>query len=995
MKNLIDTTVSHYRILEQLGKGGMGVVYKAEDTRLKRLVALKFLTPNLTLDREANQQFIYEAQTASTLDHQHICTIHEIDESDDGRIFIAMSYYKGETLRDKISRGPLPVNEAIRIAVQIAGGLSKAHKKGISHRDIKPGNIMITEEGILKIIDFGLSKLISEHNITKPGTTPGTVTYMSPEQIHGKQIDHRTDIWSLGVVLYQMLTGDRPFTGEIDQAVIYSILNESPEPMNLQTDIAETLERIVNKALAKDPSDRYQDMNEMLAELLTLKQITDTSGEIQILQRNRKKSGKKVSRIILIPVVLFLLVAIGFFLLKTIIFESSSFPDSKAIAIISFENQTGDENFDYLQKAIPNLLITSLEQSSDLHVTTWERLYDLIRQTGRENIEIIDGEMGFEICSMDGIEAIIVGSFTKAGNVFATDAKVLNVNSKELVTSVSSRGDGIASILTRQIDEMSEKISLGMGVSNQIITETQRPIVEVTTSSMDAYNYFVRGREEWEKKYMEDARKFLEKAVELDTTFAIAYFYLSRVYRTLGNIPARNEAINKAQRLAQYATEKEQLWIEGNYAAYIEMNNAKRVRIFQEIIRKFPKEKRAYLWLGVGYNRDNDPDRAIEMVNKALQLDPNYGYAVNQLGYAHSKKGEYEKAIEYFKRYATIYPGEADPFDSMGEVYLRMGKLEESLAKYREASEVRPDYIWPYRSMAYIYALQENYSQVQEIVDKWITFASSPHHIALGHTWKGFYYFWLGNPKQSIIEINKAQKIWKERDYMWGLAIVDWLKGWIHLSLNEFSEGRESVKNVMKILKENQYSDFSFDAEFSHYYFGLADVRQGRIDSAIVCYTLLESSLPELRPFNKNILTTNLASLRAEILLARDSVDSAIKIVQKIQPFFTSNIHPNTIELYNIQSPSTRDILARAYYQKGELDKAISIYEQLTTFNPSSKERRLVYPKYHYKLGQLYEEKGFTDKAIEQYQIFLEIWKDADENSLELVDAKERLAKLN
>ncbi|GAG35127.1 unnamed protein product, partial [marine sediment metagenome] len=222
---MIGKIISHYNILEKLGEGGMGVVYKAEDTKLKRPVALKFLPPELTKDQEAKQRFIYEAQTASALEHNNICNIHEIDETDDGQMFIAMALYEGDTLKKKIEKGPLKLEEALDIGIQIGQGLDKAYKKGIIHRDIKPGNVILTEDGVVKIVDFGLAKLAGQSKITKDGTTLGTVAYMSPEQTHGENVDHRSDIWSLGVVLYEMVTGQMPFKGEYEQAVVYSIIS--------------------------------------------------------------------------------------------------------------------------------------------------------------------------------------------------------------------------------------------------------------------------------------------------------------------------------------------------------------------------------------------------------------------------------------------------------------------------------------------------------------------------------------------------------------------------------------------------------------------------------------------------------------------------------------------------------------------------------------------------------------------------------------------------
>ncbi|MHA2062345.1 MAG: serine/threonine protein kinase, partial [Candidatus Sifarchaeia archaeon] len=260
---MIGKTISHYKIIEQLGAGGMGVVYKAEDTRLKRTVALKFLPPEMTRDPEAKERFIREAQAASSLQHNNICTIHEIDETEDGQIFICMDYYEGESLKDKIKDKRLKTKDAIDITIQIAQGLEKAHEKGIIHRDIKPSNIFITHDDVVKIIDFGLAKLAGKTILTKAGSTMGTIDYMSPEQTRGDEIDHRTDIWSLGVVLYEMITGRVPFKGEYDQAVIYSIMNEEPELITSHhTSVPMELEGIVIKALSKSPDERYQHADE-------------------------------------------------------------------------------------------------------------------------------------------------------------------------------------------------------------------------------------------------------------------------------------------------------------------------------------------------------------------------------------------------------------------------------------------------------------------------------------------------------------------------------------------------------------------------------------------------------------------------------------------------------------------------------------------------------------------------------------------------------------
>jgi serine/threonine protein kinase len=283
-----------YKVLEELGRGGMGVVFKAEDIKLKRTVALKFLPQELTRDDETKLRFIQEAQAASALEHNNICTIHEIDETKVGQMFMVMACYDGKTLKARIEKGPLRIEEAIDIILQVAKGLSKAHKKEIIHRDIKPANVMITGDGVVKILDFGLAKLIGQTRITKTATTMGTVAYMSPEQTRGEVVDHRTDIWSLGVMLYQMVTGQLPFKGDYEQAVVYSILNQGPEPMKkLRADVPAELEEVVQKSLQKDGGKRYQKIDDVISFLETFKRKLETSplylSDQEIERRKKRK----------------------------------------------------------------------------------------------------------------------------------------------------------------------------------------------------------------------------------------------------------------------------------------------------------------------------------------------------------------------------------------------------------------------------------------------------------------------------------------------------------------------------------------------------------------------------------------------------------------------------------------------------------------------------------------------------------------------------------
>jgi serine/threonine protein kinase/Tfp pilus assembly protein PilF len=992
---MIGKIISHYKISEELGHGGMGVVYRARDTKLKRTVALKFLPPELTRDPEAKARFIHEAQAVSALEHNNICTIHEIDETEDGQTFITMACYEGETLKSKIDRGPLKIADAIDIAIQIAQGLTKAHEKGIIHRDIKPSNLFITTDGVVKIIDFGLAKLAGRTVLTKEGSTLGTVNYMSPEQTRGEEVDHRTDIWSLGVGLYEMISGRIPFKGDYDQAVVYSIINEEPEPpTSLRSGVPMELERLVNKALAKNPDERFQHADEILAELKIVRKKLEKPAKAEpskvMLQEHRKGRLRKI----IIPFMISLFVILGFFLVRSLLFEEVLVSEPKPIAVISFENQTGDKTYDYLQKAIPNLLITNLEQSKYLRVTTWERMYDLLEQMGKDDRDIIDRDLGFELCRMDGIDAIVLGSFTKVGNMFATDVKVLDVTTKQILKSTNSKGKGEDSILETQIDELSRDISRGVGISERKIEETPQRIADVTTTSMDAYNYFLRGREDWEKFYFDDALQFLEKAVALDSTFATAYLFLAFTWESLANYKARTEAWEKAMALSKRASEKERLYIEAFYAADVERNLEKCIRIIQQMAKKYPKEKLVHFLLGFYYNDKKLYDQAIEESNKALQLDPNFGYVINQLAYIYAAMDDFEKAIEYLNRYASVSPGDANPFDSMADIYFKMGQLDEALLKYKEALAVKPDFFSTCWKIGYIYALEENYPETMKWIDQCIATAQSPGLKAEGLWWKGIYYYWFGKLKKTFSELNKATDLWKTAGFEFGAARVDWGKAWIYFDMGELNLGRRYFKKWFGFNIEYNSQDTPFYTAEYNFFLGLSALKEGEIDSAKARLTEIKSLLPDVDATHENHVSRFYDLLYGKVLLAEDSLEKAIAVSRRTESLLRIPAMEVFDMVYYYNLPYLKEVLARAYQKKGDLNNAIVEYERLLTFDPGSKDRRLIHPKSHYRLAKLYETKGYSVKAIEQYEKFLEIWKDADEDLPELMDAKKRLTTL-
>ena len=991
---MIGKEVSHYSILERIGGGGMGVVYKARDLKLDRPVALKFLPPELTRDAEAKQRFVHEAKAASALDHANICTIHEIDETEDGQSFIVMAYYGGETLKQKIERGPLKVEESLGIAGQLAEGLARAHEAGMVHRDIKPANVMLTERGEVKIVDFGLAKLGGQTKLTQTGTTLGTFAYMSPEQVRGEEADHRSDLWSLGVVLHEMLTGRLPFKGEFQQAMAYSILNEPPEPATaMRSGLPVELDRIIGKALSKRAEERYQHADEFLADIRRLRRESASGGPSPVPGKGEKK--KRPSRLLIGAAAFFVLIAAAF-LVNQFLFQPAIATEPVPIAVITFENQTGDPGYDYLSKAIPNLLITSLEQSSYLQVTTWERMRDLLKQLGKDTVEVIDRDLGYELCRMDGVDAIVLGSFVKAGDQFATDVKVLDVETKKLIHGARTRGTGEGSIIESQIDELSEEISHGVGLSGWRIEEAARPVGEVTTHSMEAYNYFLKGREDFIKFYYADAVRFLEKSIELDSSFAMAHLYLGRAQGARDNIRARNASYVKAKQYSMRATERERLCIDAFYASAIERDQERYFQILQELRKEYPKEKWVFVLLSLYYGSRDMYEKEIETLQAALQLDPGYGDALNLLAYAYADRGEFDRALEYLERYANVSPGEANPFDSMAEVYFRKGDLEEALKRYEEAVEVKPGFLSCF-PISYISALQEEYDTALEWVNRFRSQSSDSGEVAMAEFWRALLHHWTGSREQALREMRESRRLWGVVGHRFYQAAMDIYLSWMLLDRGDLDQGLMRMEQGREFAVEYLPARRQNFLALEDLYRGHVALERGEIDSASYRAKALAGRLPEVPSVMQDHYIYLSALLDAAVWFARGEIDSTEAVCSRAGPSAVTRATPQQLSWYVmpfLYRPNC-DLLGHAYVERGDLDRAIAEYERLTRYDPSGPDRRWIRPENHYALARLYEKRGWRAKAATEYERFLRIWRNADDGLPEKKDAVKRLAALS
>jgi serine/threonine protein kinase/Tfp pilus assembly protein PilF len=996
------TFAGRYQVIEELGRGGMGRIYKVYDTKIREKIALKLIRPEIAAEEEAIERFGNELRLARKITQKNICRMFDLGEAE-GAHFITMEYVHGEDLKSmvRMSTG-LTVGTVLSIGKQVCDGLAEAHSLGIVHRDLKPQNIMIDRGGNAKIMDFGIARSLKEKGITGASTMIGTPEYMSPEQVEGKDVDQRSDIYSLGIILYEMLTGRVPFEGDTALSIAMKHKGETPkDPKQLNPNVPADLSGVILKCLAKEREKRYQSAAELHSELDKIEKGIPTTERVVPERKpitSREITLKLSPRKFLVPGIAFLsLIAIGLIIWSVLPSRKAAAPPKieNSVAVINFENQTGDKAYDYLQKAIPNLLITNLERTGTLYVPTWEHLHDLLKQLKKENEPVITSNLGFELCRLEGIRAIVLGSFTKAGDVFATDVKVLDAETKRLLKSASTKGEGVDSILRTQIDALSGEISKGIGLQAQPQTAVL-PVADVTTSSMEAYRYYLKGIEETDSSFFPEALESFKKAVALDPTFAAAYQYLSWAHEGMYESEASREALEKAMALAPKATEKERLYIEADYAAFIENDLEKSIDILKELIRKYPKEKRAHLTLAQIYGY-HDWDKAIEELNRTLDIDPRYAEALNDLGLLYRYRGDFDKARELFNRYAAASSDKADALDSLANLYFREGRVDEAEAKFKEVLNQRPDFVWATMALQYLAALKQDYPQAFRLLDSLI--ATMKDSLGGGEYFgrlpKGFLWLWLGSLRKGSSEFAEitalADRLGNEdmkASFKETLAWFYFDRGKLDLSRKLFNEADAFF--VHNYLRTYYYSAagkvYRAHFEFCH---GLLDLKQGLIDSAKRRLEEMRSLLP------KDTIDKDFDSsyLRGEILLAEGKPPEAIAVLEKTPPRVIFSLSTGDNQAAG-NFPFLKDGLARAYEQNGQVDKAIAEYERLTSGYPVNPNPCLIHPKYYYRLGKLYEKKGISAKAVENYRRFLDLWKDADAGLPEVADARKRLAAL-
>jgi len=673
---VIGKTVSHYRVLEKLGEGGMGLVYKAEDLTLGRTVALKFLPPELTRDPAAKERFKHEARAASALDHPNICTIHEIGETEDGQMFIAMACYEGETLKKKIERGPMDPHEAIKVAVQVGEGLAKAHGRGIVHRDIKPANVMITDDNVAKILDFGLAMLAGQVRLTKTPSTLGTVAYMSPEQASGREIDHRTDIWSLGVVLYEMIAGRLPFRGEHEQAMMYSILNEEPLPLvSGHSGLPKEIVTILEKALAKDPGKRYELMSEMISDLRSCeKKLEDAKASSGVGRPTRLK--KLLPYVLTGCAALVAVIIIG----RVYLFA----PHEKAItslAVLPFQNLSADPEQEYFSDGMTEALIGELSKIKALRV---------ISRTSIMRYKKTDKSLP-QIASELGVDAVVEGSVQRVGNDVRITAQLVAARpEKHLWADDFTRN--LANILELQ-SEVAQAIAREIKIT--VTPEELTRLAKVRTVNPEAHEAYLRGMFYANKFSPPDVFKsigYFERAIEMDSTYALAYAGLGMAYDILASmsvLPA-GEAWPKVKAFSAKALSLDETLPE----AYILIADTKLTydwdfkgaeEYFKRALELNPNSAMAHSWYANYLVSQGKFDDAIKEAQIGRKLDPLSGTALSGLAAVYVFTAQFDSALTYVNEALSIDSTNASANFWLTLIQIATGMYKEAISRLQSA----------------------------------------------------------------------------------------------------------------------------------------------------------------------------------------------------------------------------------------------------------------------------------------------------------------------
>jgi serine/threonine protein kinase/tetratricopeptide (TPR) repeat protein len=856
---MIGQTISHYKILDKLGEGGMGVVYKAEDTMLKRTVALKFLSPQAVGTADEKARFIHEAQVASALNHPSVTTIYEINEHE-GQLFIAMELVEGKTLKQLVMTELPSMKRVLDVAILAGEGLAAAHEKGIIHRDIKSENVMVTSKGQAKVMDFGLAKARDATRLTQAGSTVGTAAYMSPEQAQGEEIDHRSDIFSFGVVLYELLTSRLPFKGEHDAALMYSIINQEPPPIaRFNENVSDDLQRIVSKALAKDREERYQHVDDMVADLRRERRALESArtGRVEtsaaqppaptaktptpLVEESATPSKPKPNSLkFIVPAII-----VGVAVIAIVLFnpfdiqvhqKTTIAADHKSVAVLPFTNMSGDPEDEFFSDGVTEDIIAQLSNIGDLKVIS--RTSTMQYKNTTKNIRDIAKELN--------VATILEGSVRRADHQVRIVAQLIDAASDKHVWAQTYDKE-LTQIFAIQSDVARQ---IASALQAELSPREEVRLAKKPTANIDAYAYYLKGREYYSlysKQDNENAIELFKKALELDPDYALAHAGLGDAY---------------GQRWNQFGFP--QAWIDSAIVAS------------EKAISLDPSLAEGYKALGLAYQMKGWYRRSLETYHKAVELNPDYEPAVSNIGWVNEFIGESDEALRWHGRGLALNPMVALGYLGPALVYLNLGEYSKASEWINKALALQPDLPLAHGFLTWLFLAQEKYQECIERCEQILL--SDPYEIYALDT-MGYAYVRLGDYSRAEECYTRTIAIDSLHGSTTGLGYVYWKTGRLDDARKMLARSVERDRE--ELARGNESSDVRYDLAEANALLGnkteAGDWLQRAIDAGWMNYHRLETS-----PFLDNLrgderFETMRAGLKTKVEEMRRRVERVVR----------------------------------------------------------------------------------------------------------------------